>query len=83
MPMGMRQGILAMSLVRSLSGSSVQISGYEVAKAATHCNDGKKILPMLVLSLKPKAPRTWLKVTSLENSQAFMSMWPPTYLRSL
>lgn len=58
MPMGMRHWILAMSLVRSLSGSSVQSSGYEVANAATHCTDGKKILPMLVLSLKPKAPRT-------------------------
>lgn len=76
-------------------GSSAQSSGYEVAKAATHWMDGKKMRPILVLvnrpmsqhdlfffalvdskgtylGSNPKAPRTWLKVTSLENSQAFM-----------
>lgn len=36
MPMGMRQGILAMAFVRTEAGSSDQISGYEVANAATH-----------------------------------------------
>ena len=49
MPMGIRQSILAISLVRTSAGVSDQISGYDVAKPATHCTDGKKILPTLEL----------------------------------
>ena len=49
MPMGIRQGMSAMRCDRVASGSSLQISGYEVAKAATHWTEGKKTLPMLEL----------------------------------
>jgi hypothetical protein len=49
MPIGIKQGMLAISLLRVLAGSSDQISGYDVAKAATHWTAGKKIFPMFVL----------------------------------
>jgi hypothetical protein len=47
--MGIKQAISAIDCVRAGSGSSAQISGYEVANAATHWTDGKKIFPILEL----------------------------------
>jgi hypothetical protein len=47
--MGIKHWILPSAFVRTVAGSSDQISGYDVAKAATHCTEGKKILPMLEL----------------------------------
>jgi hypothetical protein len=41
--------MLAMDFDLASSGFSVQISGYDVAKAATHCTEGKKIRPHDVL----------------------------------
>lgn len=38
-------------------------------KDGTACTAGKAWQPMLWLSVKPKIPRTWLKVTSLEDIQ--------------
>ncbi len=49
MAMGIRQGIEAVFLERGAVGDSPKISGYDVAKAATHCTAGKKTRPMLVL----------------------------------
>lgn len=46
---GMRQGIDAVDAFRASVGESPQISGYEVANAATHCMAGKKTRPMFVL----------------------------------
>ena len=51
--MGIKQGIFAMAFDRwaigSGFGSSDQISGYDVAKAAAHCTAGNMMRPILVL----------------------------------
>jgi hypothetical protein len=49
MAIGIRHCIFAIFFNRVAEGTSLQSSGYDVAKAAAHCTEGKKIRPVFVL----------------------------------
>jgi hypothetical protein len=49
MAIGIRHCIFAIFGNRAAEGTSLQSSGYDVAKAAAHCIEGKKTRPVFVL----------------------------------